>query len=53
MRRKVAGIYVPQLNIARWIAEECGIRAAAQYMRDCGWSLEAALYNLLGIARRD
>jgi len=53
MRRKVAGIYVPQLSIARWIKEELGVRHAAQYMRDCGWSLEAALYNLLGIGGRD
>ena len=45
--------FVPQLSIARWIMEECGVAAAAKYMRDCGWSLEAALFNLLGTARRD
>ena len=44
---------VPQLRIARWIMEECGVAAAARYMRDCGWSVEAALFNLLRIARRD
>ncbi len=43
----------PQLRIARWILDQCGVKAAAVYMRDCGWSLEAALFNLLRIARRD
>ena len=42
-----------QLGIARWILAECGIHHAAVYMRDCGWSIEAALFNLLHIARRD
>lgn len=45
--------FTPQLHIARWMKEECGIYAAAMYMRDNGWSLQAALYNLLGIADRD
>lgn len=53
MRTRKAVVYVPQLSIARWIAEEMSVRDAAQYMRDCGWTLEAALYNLLGIASRD
>jgi hypothetical protein len=42
-----------QLRLARWIMRECGVAAAARYMKDCGWTIEAALFNLLGIARRD
>lgn len=47
--KKVPG----QLGVARWMAQVLGVRQAAQYMRDRKWSLEAALFNLLGIAKRN
>ena len=41
-----------ELDIARRIARTLGIRPAAGFMRNRQWSLESALYVLLGIAAR-
>lgn len=49
MRRK----HVGELGAARWIQQTSGAKRAAEYMRSLGWSLEAALFNLLRIARRN
>jgi hypothetical protein len=40
------------LDRAKRIARTLGIRPAAGFMRNRGWSIESALYVLLGIASR-
>lgn len=37
-----------QIENAQLLAQVKGFRPAAAYLRKCGWSLEAALYILLG-----
>lgn len=41
------------LDRAKRIARTLGIRPAAGFMRNRGWSIESALYTLLGIAARE
>lgn len=41
------------LDRAKRIARTLGTRFAAGYMRNRGWSIESALYTLLGIAARE
>jgi len=41
-----------QLHNARALLEWKGPGAAARYMRFCGWSLQAALWWLLGVGAR-
>jgi hypothetical protein len=40
------------IDRARRIHRTLGIRPAAGFMRNRGWSIESALYVLLGIASR-
>lgn len=40
------------LDRAKRIARTLGIRSAAGFMRNRGWSIESALYVLLGVAHR-
>lgn len=37
-----------EIEKAKFLARTLGVRAAAGYMRKRGWSLEAALFTLLG-----
>lgn len=37
-----------QIEAAKLILGFDGFRAAAKFLRECGWSLEAALFILLG-----
>lgn len=37
-----------QLENALWLKRHCNIRAAAAYLRKLNWSIEAALWILLG-----
>ncbi len=41
-----------QLDRARYILRSLGVRAAAHYMRARGWSIEAALFWLVGAELR-
>lgn len=45
---KKAITYMDQLARAAMIKRTLGVRAAAGYMRRQGWSIEAALYWLVG-----
>jgi hypothetical protein len=38
-----------QVTIAKRVARTLGYRVAAKYLRNQGWSLDAAIYILLGI----
>lgn len=46
-------LFVSDLGFARWYRDILGVYRAARFMQSRGWSLEAALFNLLQVARRD
>ena len=44
---------VYELGKAKFLMRTLGVRCAAGYMRNRGWSIESALYNLLRAGGRD